>query len=41
MSLGGIGSVLQIMLGSMLDRILRADLGVCNEVYFTVLLNAA
>jgi len=40
-SLSEIGCVLQIMLSSALERILRAYLEVYNEVYFAVLLNAA
>jgi len=39
--LSEIGSVLQIMLSSALERILRPYLGVYNEVYFALLLNAA
>jgi hypothetical protein len=36
-----IASILEIVLGSVLKNVLKADLGVCNKVYWPVLLNAA
>jgi len=36
-----IGSILEIVLSSVLKIILRAFFGVCNKVYLAVLLNAA
>jgi hypothetical protein len=34
-------SILEIVLGSVLKIVLKAVLGVCNKVYWPVLLNAA